>query len=357
MAFGQSDPSRSEKPTKKRVRKARNKGNVAKSAELSKVMTLLTGVVFLRLFFDVFTDKVKATFIWFFQRATHIEINTDVAYELLVWSLRQITLIVLPFMLTIAFVAYLTIRLQVGKLWTTEPLRPNFGRMFNLMRGIKKILISPQALIRFGRSMLQALAVGIAPYIVLRQERDNVIPLFYATTDGIAAYILLTGYKMIIYTLMPMMIIALAHLWYTRWNYTEQLKMTKDEVKDERRQTEGDPAIKAEQHRRMMAVMMRRMMSSVPKADVVVTNPTHLACALRYNVLEAPAPVLLAKGANQVAERIKAIAKEHDIPIRENKPLAQALYKQVEIGDAIPEEMYQAVAAILAKLDRFKKNR
>ena len=131
--------------------------------------------------------------------------------------------------------------------------------------------------------------------------------------------------------------------------------MSKDEIKDEVKQALGDPVIKNKQKQKMMEVMQRRMLQDVPKADVVITNPTHFACALRYDPKETPAPMLLAKGADHLAEKIKEIARENRIPIRENKPLAQALYKQVEIGQVIPEDLYQAVASILAQLDKFKR--
>lgn len=132
------------------------------------------------------------------------------------------------------------------------------------------------------------------------------------------------------------------------------MKMTKDEVKDEQKQAEGDPIIKGQQRKKMMAAMSKRMLQSVPKADVVVTNPTHIAVALRYNTAEAPAPVVLAKGADHLAEKIKEIARENRIPIRENVPLARALYSSVEVGDMIPEDLYKAVAAILASIWKLK---
>jgi flagellar biosynthetic protein FlhB len=131
--------------------------------------------------------------------------------------------------------------------------------------------------------------------------------------------------------------------------------MTKGEVKDEHKQAEGDPLIKSMQRQKMLKSMQKRMLESVPKADVVITNPTHLAIALRYNPLEAPSPVVLAKGANFMAEKIKDLAREHKIPLRENKPLAQALYKSVDVGEMIPEELYQAVAAVLAQLPKFRR--
>ena len=151
-----------------------------------------------------------------------------------------------------------------------------------------------------------------------------------------------------------MLAITVFDVWQTRYSYSENMKMTKSEVKDERRQAEGDPVIKGKQRQKMMQVVQQRMMQNVPRADVVVTNPTHLAVALRYNAAEAPAPVVLAKGADHLAERIKEVAREHHVPIRENVTLARALYKSVEIGDMIPEDLYKAVATLLASIWKLK---
>jgi len=262
--------------------------------------------------------------------------------------------VVLPLLLIPGLTAYLIMRLQVGKLWQTKSMHPNFGKVFNPIAGLKRMFASQQTLIRLGKSLLQAAAIGVAPYLVLRKEMDVLPTLFYMIVEGLISYMLHISAKMTAYALVPMLVIAIADLIYTRWEYEEQLKMTKDEIKDERKQAEGDPRIKREQRQKMYAVMMKRMLEQVPKADVVITNPTHLAIAIRYDPLEAPAPMVLAKGANKVAERIKERAREHGIPIRENKPLAQALYKMCEIGEMIPEELYQAVAAILAQLFKFK---
>ncbi len=159
---------------------------------------------------------------------------------------------------------------------------------------------------------------------------------------------------MVAYTLMPMLVIAAADLWYTRFSYEENIKMTKQEVKDERKQAEGDPVVKAQQRKKMMEQMAKRMLQDVPKADVVITNPTHIAVALMYDALKAPAPVVLAKGADHLAERIKEVARENRVPIRENVPLARALYKATEVGDMIPPELYKATASILASIWRMK---
>ena len=174
-----------------------------------------------------------------------------------------------------------------------------------------------------------------------------------------AGYLLNIGLRMVMYALVPMGIIAAVDFFYTRWEYGENLKMTKQEVKDEHRQQEGDPVVKGKMKQSMMKMSARRMLQDVPKADVVVTNPTHIAVALRYDPLEAPAPIIVAMGADHLAMKIREVAKENNIPIRENKPLARALYKQAEVGDTIPADLFQAVALILAQIWKTKppKNR
>ncbi|WP_419788077.1 flagellar biosynthesis protein FlhB [Pseudodesulfovibrio sp.] len=353
----QDDPSKTEKATEKRRKKTREDGSVAKGEEISKAMILLMGVLALRFLIGFYRDQFSEIYRWTFTEAMHMEITKSSAYWLFVWGLKEMAILVLPIMLVLILTAFITLRLQVGKLWTTKPLRPKFGKLFNILAGLKKLTFSLQALIKLAKSVLQALAVGIAPYIVIRQEMNNLMPLFHTNTETIIAYLLSIGYKMTCYALIPMLLIAIADLWYSRWDYEENIKMSKDEIKDERKQAEGDPVVKQRQKSKMMEMMSKMIFQSVPKADVIITNPTHYAVALQYDIMVAPAPRVLAKGMNRVAERIKEIAKENNIPIEQNPPLARALYKQVEIGESIPEELFQAVAAVLAKLDKFKNRR
>jgi len=352
--IGQEDPSKTEKATPKRRNKQRKEGNVAKGEEISKVMVLLAGVLTLRAFIGYYHDQFTEIYRWTFTEGILLNVDQNVAYTLFVWGIQKMALLTVPFMVIIAFIAWLTGRLQVGRLWTMKPLQPKFSKIFNIMKGVKKLMLSPDTLIKLAKSMLQAFAVGIAPYIVIQQEMQNLLPLFHSNVHGIIVFLLTVGYKMACYALIPMMIIAIIDLVYQRWNHEEQLKMTKDEVKDERKQAEGDPVVKQQQRQKMMEMMASRMFQDIPKADVVITNPTHYAVALQYDAMVAPAPRVLAKGVDRLAERIKEVAREHSIPIEQNVPLAQALYKQVEIGETIPEELFQAVAAILAKLEKFK---
>lgn len=350
-----NDPSKTEKATPKRINKARKDGSVAKGEEMGKIMTLLAGVIGLRVLIDMYYEQFYEIFHWFFTKGIFTELNKHSVYTLFMWCSQKLAILLLPLFLFIAFIAYLILRLQVGKLWTTKVFKPKFSKVFNVLQGMKRLMFNIKTFVRLAKSILLAAIVAIAPYVVIKQELANFIPLFYSDAHQLAIFILRVGYKMTTYAMLPMIVLAIADLWYARWSYQDEMKMTKDEVKDERKQAEGDPKVKQQQKQKMMAVMQQRMMSDVPKADVVITNPTHYAIALRYDPLQAPAPQVLAKGMNKVAERIKEIARENKVPIRENKPLAQALYKQAEIGDIIPEELYQAVAAILAKLNKFTR--
>lgn len=351
--MSREDPSRTEKATAKRVNKARDQGSVARSGEVSTVCVLLTAVVALRYMAGFYYKNFSEIFNWFFVEGINQELNTQTVYSMFIWSMLKMSLLLFPFMCLIALVAYTNIRLQIGKLWV---FKFKWDRInFNIAAALQKLMVSPDALVRLGRSVLQAVIVGFAPYLVIRQEMPNLMPLFHQNVMGISSYMLMVAYKMFCYALVPMILMAIADLWWTRYRYNDNLMMTKSEVKDERRQAEGDPEVKARQQRKFFEFMAMRLTTSVPKADVVITNPTHYAVALRYDLMQAPAPMVLAKGVDRIAKRIRELAIENDIPIQENPPLAQALYKQVEVGETIPEEMYQAVAAILAKLAKFKR--
>jgi len=354
--MAQTDPSKTEHATDKRVQKAREQGNVPKSQEVSKALVILGGLMAIKLYIGYVGKDLIKIFQWFFREGILIDPTQQNIYRLFLDCSVEIGKMVLPILLAVALVAYVSIRFQVGKLWTTKVFEFKWDRIFNPMAGIKRMFLDIKTFIRLGRSLLQAGAIGVAPYLVLKAEMPNMLPLFYQNAHGLSAYILVTAGKMVFYALIPMLAIAVFDLWYSRWDYSENLKMTKDEVKDERKQAEGDPLIKMKQRQKMLATMARRMFKEIPKADVVITNPTHFAVALKYDSTIAPAPMVVAKGVDHVAQRIKEIAREHNVPIRENKPLAQALYKSVEIGETIPEELYQAVAAILAQLHKFKTN-
>jgi flagellar biosynthesis protein FlhB len=349
------DPSKTETATQKRRDKTREQGSVPRSQELPKLTVLVAGLLMLRFCIGFLNREMREIFVLFLGGRlafTPTPDNVNVIFWLLA---KKLAIMLLPLLFVMAAVAYGTQRWQVGDLWAPKVFKFDFSHLFNPMAGLKKLLIEPRALLQLGKQVAMAAIISFAPYIILKKHFNEFLPLFYQDVETITVFMLQHGFTMVFYTIAPMLAIAILDVWYTRWSYEENIKMTKDEIKDEQKQSFGDPIIKQKQKQKMLSMMQRRMLKQVPKADVVITNPTHLACALCYNPMESPAPVLLAKGADHVAEKIKEIAREHRIPIRENKPLAQALYKHVEIGQAIPEDLYQAVAAILAQLDKFKR--
>ena len=353
MFGAQKDPSRTEPATPKRIRKQRQEGNVPKSAELGKAVSLTGGMLVLSVWIGPMSESIKNIFRRFLVHSWEFDPNPQNVYILTQELMLELCKIIMPILLFLAFVGFLAQRIQVGKLWTTKVFKFNWQR-FNILKGLKQMMFSPQTVLRTIKSLLFAIILCLIPGWTIWQEHENFLPMYYATTEGVAAYMLQMAFKLASYALLPILAIAAFDVWQTRFAYREGMKMTKDEVKDEQKQAEGDPVIKNKQRQKMMQVVMQRMLQNVPKADVVVTNPTHIAVALRYNADEFPAPVVLAKGADHLAEKIKAVAREHNVPIRENVPLARALYKAVEIGDMIPEELYKAVATLLASIWKLK---
>jgi len=347
------DPSRTEKATPKRLNKTRDEGNVAKSPEVAKTITIAAGMAVLFLYIDVMYNHLGMIFRQFLGHGHEFNPNPHAVYTLVVDVSQELAILLLPILFFIGLCVYIALRLQVGKLWTTKVFKFKWSR-FNPINGLKNMIASPQTLVRLFKSLIQAAIIGYVPYRILMAEFDNFLPLFNEDVFGIAVFMLTLSFKMVSWTLVPMAIISALDFVYTKWKYSENLKMTKQEVKDEHKQSEGDPLVKAKQKQKMMAVIAQRMMQNVPKADVVITNPTHIAVAIKYDAMEAPAPLVVAIGADKVAERIKELAREHNVPIRENVLLARALYKSVQVGDMIPEDLYKAVAAILAAVWRMK---
>ena len=353
MFGSQKDPSRTEEATPKRKKKQREEGNVPKSQELGKAVSLVGGLTALYVWIGPLSDELKRIFERFLKHSWEFSPDPQNVYNLAIELSLEVCMMVMPILLFLAFLAFLAQRIQVGKLWTTKVFKPKLQR-FNIINGLKQMLLSPQTLLRTFKSLLFSIILAVIPGQLIYREYQNFLPMYYATPEGVAAYMLEMGFQLVCYALVPMLAIAAFDVWQSRYAYKEGMKMTKDEVKDERKQVDGDPVIKQKQKQKMMEMMAKRMLQDVPKADVVVTNPTHLAVALRYNAQEAPAPVVLAKGADHLAEKIKTVAREHNVPIRENVPLARALYKSVEVGDMVPEELYKAVAAVLASIWRLK---
>lgn len=352
--FGkQKDPSRTEEATPRREQKMRNEGNVPRSQELPRMVSLYGGMALLTAFIGNIQDGVLGLFRRFYGGSWDFDPTIENVRDLAVELTWRFAVMVLPILLGLWLLLVIVQRVQVGKLWTFKVFKFKWKR-FNIVNGLKQVLFSPMTILRALKSLAFAAILAVIPGYIIYSQYLNFLPMYYATPEGVAVFMLEMARQILFYTAIPLLAITIFDVWQTRYSYKENMKMTKSEVKDERRQAEGDPVIKNRQRRKMMQVVQQRMMQNVPRADVVVTNPTHLAVALRYNAAEAPAPIVLAKGADLLAERIKEVARENHVPIRENVPLARALYKSVEIGEMIPEELYKAVATLLASIWKLK---
>jgi len=245
--------------------------------------------------------------------------------------------------------------LQVGPLFTLEPLKPQISRL-SPIQGLKR-MFGVRALVQLAKSILKVIVIGYFLYAVIRDNME-VFPLLQRV-NVFQSLVLISDvlFELAWKIAVAFLLIALGDFLYQWWEYEKNLRMSHQDIKEEFKQTEGDPQIKARIRKQQRMLATRRMMEDLKKADVVITNPIHYAVALKYDPLKFEAPYVVAKGQNELASRIKALAAENGIVIVENKPLARALYAQVDLGQVIPEDLYKAVAAVLAFVYRVNKRR
>lgn len=344
---------KTEKPTGKKLGEARKKGQVAKSPELSSAFILL-GSLGVLLFAGPWMFWALNEFMQgVFGNLGTLRIEGDSARAFLLEIFEQVLVILMPLMVVLMIVGVGANLMQVGFLFTLEPFTPKLSK-FNPIKGMKKF-VSLRALVDLLKSVVKILFIGGVAYSVMMGEIDIIPSLIEMSVGQILSFICIASLKIFFYVSLAMLVLAVIDFTYQKWQHKKELMMTKQEVKDERKQSEGDPQVKSKIRQAQREMAMRRMMQAVPEADVIITNPTSLAIALKYDAKEMVAPQIVAKGAGFVAERIKEIAKENDVPIVEDKPLAQVLYKAGEIGDSIPDSLYRAIAEILAYVYRLRQ--
>jgi len=336
---------KSEKATPKRRRDARKKGNVAKSREIPSVAVLLAGLGTLSLTASSIYTHMTGLMSQTLSQVGLLKLGSGDGTLLFHRAAMTLASVVLPVMLVVTFVAVLTNYVQIGALFTVEPLKPKFDKI-NPMKGLKN-LFSIRTLFEAAKNLMKLIIIGYIAYLTLKGEWDNLPALVNLDTIQILIFILQVAFKVFLRCCLAILILAVLDYAYQKWQYEKNLRMSKQDVKDEFKQREGDPLVKSRIRAIQRKLASQRMMEAVPEADVVVTNPTHLAVALKYISGEMEAPQVVAKGAGLVAERIKQLAEAYGVPIVENKPLAQSLFK-LEVGRIIPVELYQAVAQLLA---------
>ncbi|MDF2521650.1 MAG: flagellar biosynthetic protein FlhB [Clostridia bacterium] len=339
---------RTEPATPKRRREAREKGQVAKSRDIVSAILLLVTFLALRIFGGYIFENLSKLLRFFLSFPSKTENAVEIGDLMNVYwySVVEFAKVIAPILLISALVAVSANYLQVGFLFSIKPLIPKFNKL-NPIEGFKNIF-SKNAFVEFLKS---AFKIAVVAYVIYSYLKKNFILIpellamdMMATAHFIGNTIVNTGIRVAV----VLLVIAIFDYGYQFWEFEKNLRMSKQEIKEEYKMTEGNPQIKSKIREKQRQMSLRRMMTEVPKADVVITNPTHFAIAVKYDAGKADAPLVLAKGKDLIAQKIKEIAKDNNVPIVENKPLAQALYKTVEIGDMVPAELYKAVAEVLA---------
>ncbi|MFJ7735216.1 flagellar biosynthesis protein FlhB [Lysinibacillus sp. NPDC097287] len=345
---------KTEKATPKKRQDARKKGQVIKSQDISSAIVMLMVFIFLLFFASSFGDNLLDFFKETFIHNMHVEtITIDSVMQLFTKMLVEMAYIIVPIM-AIAFVGALFANyLQFGFLFTMEPMKFDLKKM-DPIKGLKKIF-SVKAIVELLKSTLKITFIGGVTTIIIWTNLHEVLALSFKspweTLVTVGKLVAIMG----IAASLVLLCVSLLDWIYQKYDYEKNLKMSKQDIKDEYKNSEGDPLIKSKIKQRQREMAMRRMMSEIPNADVVITNPTHYAIALKYDEDSMEAPRIIAKGTDFVAQKIKLIAKEHDVIMVENRPLARAMYDQVEIGDQVPDEFFKAVAEILAYVYRIKR--
>lgn len=340
---------KTEPATPKKLEKAREEGQTAKSQDLNTAVLLFVLFSCLRIFGGFMLDRISNVFIFSYNSMSEYskeEFTIARATGLFQFGLVQILFVILPIIALAVIGAFVVNVVQVKWKVTTKPLKPKPSKI-NPISGLKR-MFSKDKLFELLKAIVKVFILFYVVYTSLKEEWGLVINIYqldlWPAITLIVDTVLMISFKISAVFL----VIAFADWMYQKHKFKTDMKMTKQEVKDEYKNAEGNPQIKGQIRRKMQEASRRRMMQELPEADVVITNPTHLAVALKYNKEEAEAPIVIAKGADYMAARIKEVAKENRIEIVENKPLARMLYHNVELGEQIPPELYQMVAEILA---------
>ena len=353
MAEEPGGQEKTEEPTGRRIQDARKKGDVAKSMEVPSAAVLLVGLLTLYMLSGFLLRNCLDLLRHYLTNLHTIEIIPGNMMMLTFESMRHVAILTGPMLLVLFITALAANYAQVGFLYTTEKMTPQLDKI-DPIQGFRRIF-SLQTLANTIKSIAKLAIVSYVSYKEVMKNLDGIMPLMDQEPYPILIFFAKVSFWIFLKAALIIALLAALDYAFQRWQFMSKMKMTKQEVKEEAKMTEGDPHVKGRIRSIQMQMARKRMMAEVPKADVIITNPTHLAVALAYDPTAMSAPTVLAKGAGVIAQRIKEIGREHNIPVIEDKPLAQSLYKLVEINELIPENLFQAVAEILAYVYQSKK--
>ncbi|MNM96256.1 Flagellar biosynthetic protein FlhB [compost metagenome] len=343
---------KTEKATPKKRQDARKKGQVAKSQELSGAVVLLSSFLCLLVFGDYFKERLIYLYSDVFYHRLTMDVTAENVMVLLGDYGVKLLLLLAPIFLVILVMAILANYIQVGFLLTGEPLKMKLSKI-DPIKGFKNIF-SMRSLVEFLKTLLKLSIIGFLVYSTIWGDRDKIASLGRVSVDDAFGFTAKLTLNLGLKIGAALFVLSVLDYIYQKYEHEKNLKMSKQDIKEEYKKMEGDPLIKGKIRERQRRMALQRMMQEVPKADVIITNPTHFAVALKYDGSKMDAPEVLAKGQDYVALRIKEIAKEHGVVTVENKPLARALFQRSEIGDSIPGDLFQAVAEVLAYVYKLK---
>jgi flagellar biosynthesis protein FlhB len=357
LAENQDGQEKSEEPSSKRLDEARQKGNVPKSQEVNSTAILLVVLVIMLIFGSSMKEQLSFIMRHVFSNIHNINIDIDYLSEQIPKVALLILSIIGPITIALLITGVAVNIAQVGLMFTTKPIEPDFKKL-NPISGLKRIMFSRKSMVDLAKNIGKLSIVSIVSYLTIMDHQEEFILLIYKSTseffDFMFEIILILSIKILIIFI----IISVLDFIFQKKDHIRNLKMTKQEVKDESKQMEGDPQVKGRIKSMQRQLTMNRMMSEVPHADVVITNPTHYAIALKYDKDNGMrAPKVIAKGMNKIALKIRAIAEENKVTIVENPLLTRAMYKVVDIGDEVPEEFYETIAEILAYVYSIKNKK
>jgi len=344
---------KTEEPTAKKRADAKKKGQVGRSTDMSAAFVLLMGFFIIKLLWESIYHSIAAYTTYVFSHLNQT-VDTESVVRIFIGIIELLAQTALPIMIAIMIMGLAVNMYQVGFSFNTEAIGFKLDKL-NPINGFGRIF-SKRSLMELLKSLMKIAIIGFFLYDFLVDHLMEMPQFIYFDLTTSLAQISDIIFKMAFEVIGVIMVVGFIDYAYQKWQTTQDLKMSKQEVKDEMKQSEGDPQIKGKIKQKQRQMAMSRMMQEVPKADVIVTNPTHFAVALKYDK-GMVAPQIVAKGQDLLAQRIKDIARENRVPIVENKPLARALYATVEVGDIVPAELYQAVAEVLAYVYRLKNNR
>ena len=346
---------KTEEATPKKKSEARKKGQVARSKDVGLAITMVTCTLVILLLSSMIVGNLKDTMIYFLQSGMLQDINEMSIKSIVITILLKAGLCILPVVIPIMIAGIVASLMQTGFLLTGEPLKPKFSKL-NPISGFKN-MFSKKSFVDLLKNLAVVTVIGFIGFLYVRDNYDKILQISntYLPSLGGQVQDLVVG---IFFQVSLVLVIIAAADYFVQFRFHQKdLRMTKQEIKEEYKQMEGDPQIKSKIKQKQREMATRRMMASVADATVVITNPTHLSIALKYEEGNNEAPKVVAKGADLVALKIKEVAKENDVPIMENKPLARMIYEQVDIDREVPQEMYQAVAEILAMVYKLKNKK